>query len=333
MNFLAAAAIAASTLIPITDLGPKPYAHGWSGGLWENGSNTPEPDHLAAGLRFAGQIVPRNVAGTPDPDGKIVFVSVGDSTVDRVSCRGGLVECTNNSFFARAAAEPRFRNRDKVVFVNGANPYLDAAAWTLTHEYARISSGLALQGLSDQQVQVAWMILTNPMPVHPIMPVQYAESYTNKIYMAEAARVMKNRFPNLSIIYISSSPYRGYSAYGEPHGFEDAYTVKMIVSGQAETMRIEGIPHWDTRMGNLSYISGGAPYLTWGPYLWANGDTPRRDGLTWMRSDFEADGHVLSASGLAKASSLFIDFLLKDPTARIWLGVEPATPRRRAAGH
>ena len=165
------------------------------------------------------------------------------------------------------------------------------------------------------------------------MPVQYAEASNNKIYVAEAVRAMKQRYPNLAIVYISSSVYRGYSAAGEPYGYEDGYTTKMIVSGQAETMRLEGIgPHWDTRMGNLSYSSGGTPWLTWGPYLWANGETPRSDGLTWLRSDFEEDGETLNASGVRKAADVFLEFLFTDPTAKLWLDVEPALPRRRASG-
>ena len=36
-------------LIPFNDLGPAPYAYGYFGGLYEDGSNTIPADHLAAG--------------------------------------------------------------------------------------------------------------------------------------------------------------------------------------------------------------------------------------------------------------------------------------------
>ncbi len=81
MNVLIASiALAATTLIPLNDLGPREYLWGWYGGLWDEhntGDATIPADHLAAGMRQAALIQPLDSHGNPAPDGKIVFMSVG----------------------------------------------------------------------------------------------------------------------------------------------------------------------------------------------------------------------------------------------------------------
>src|SRR5262249_30838227 len=67
-------------LIPLNDLGPSSY-HGFIGGLYPAGSNTPPAPHLAAAVTIANdQIKPLDAAGNLDPDhGKIVMISIGMS--------------------------------------------------------------------------------------------------------------------------------------------------------------------------------------------------------------------------------------------------------------
>jgi hypothetical protein len=335
-SLLPALLLAATAMVPLNDLGSAPYHWGYFGGLWENGLNQPPADHAAGGLLTSEKIVPRDAEGRPDPDGEIAFLMVGGPLVDRIAC--GVPDegtCSDESFIHRAQLDPRFRN-DRVRFVNGASLNQDPTIWgsAKNAEYERIRSvRLAAENLTEKQVQVAWLILNNPRPYEPL-PVQSGDAYTNKIYVAAALRAMKKRYPNLAITYISSSPYRGY-AVGEPFGFEDGLTTRWVVVGQVETTRIGGIgPYWDSRIGDVSYTTGVAPWIAWGPYLWADGTNPRSDGLTWHREDFGSDGETPTRTGVAKAASLLIDFLLREPTARPWLDVAPAPPaRRRPASH
>jgi hypothetical protein len=86
---------------------------------------------------------------------------------------------------------------------------------------------------------------------------------------------------------------------------------------------------WDTRIGDLNYDRGSTPWIAWGPYLWANGTTPRSDGLTWTPEDFQPNGKTLSEQGAAKGAALLYQFLLHEPTAA-WFRSGPVTRKRVA---
>jgi hypothetical protein len=63
-----------------------------------------------------------------------------------------------------------------------------------------------------------------------------------------------------------------------------------------------------------------APWLSWGPYLWANGSTPRAaDGFSYDPSDFApADGTHHSPAGSEKIGRLMLRFFKSDTTSRPW---------------
>jgi hypothetical protein len=62
-----------------------------------------------------------------------------------------------------------------------------------------------------------------------------------------------------------------------------------------------------------------APWLAWGPYLWADGVKPRGDGLTYAKSDFGPDGtHPSPTVGRDKVARLLLNLFKTDPTARLW---------------
>ncbi len=62
-----------------------------------------------------------------------------------------------------------------------------------------------------------------------------------------------------------------------------------------------------------------APWLAWGPYLWADGLKGRRDGkVVWERDDLGPDGTYPSAKGQDKVARLLMDFLKNDPTSTPW---------------
>src|SRR5206468_1021451 len=60
------------------------------------------------------------------------------------------------------------------------------------------------------------------------------------------------------------------------------------------------------------------PWLAWGPYLWADGLTPRSDGLTWQCADLQSDGTHPSSSGASKVAQMLLSFFQTDPVASRW---------------
>ncbi|HLQ43373.1 MAG TPA: hypothetical protein VK137_01480, partial [Planctomycetaceae bacterium] len=73
-----------ATLKPLTELGRDEY-HGFGGGLYPRGENARPKEHDAAGLKLAAQVRPRDASGQPDPDGKIVLLSIGMSNTSQAS--------------------------------------------------------------------------------------------------------------------------------------------------------------------------------------------------------------------------------------------------------
>jgi hypothetical protein len=76
---LATPALAQTTgLVPLNDLGPGTY-QGFQGGLYPGGQNFPPVAHFRAAMARAAEVVPRDAAGAPDPQGFIGMIAVGMS--------------------------------------------------------------------------------------------------------------------------------------------------------------------------------------------------------------------------------------------------------------
>jgi hypothetical protein len=321
-----------SSLIPLNDLGTAPYRFGYFGGLYENGSNVMAADHFAIGLAAASRIQPLDADGRPSSAGKVVFLAVGFGETARIM----------QSFMSIAADDVRVE-RGNLVMLNAARDGADYRFWAERPDgmprYGMVQSDtLAPAGVTPQQVQVAWVGIINGPAFIPLGSAD-ADPYYLKAYIAETLREMKRQYPNLQIAYLSSRVYGGYSVTNftpEPFSFETGYANRWIITNQMEQERMD-VPewYWDTRAGLVDDTRRAVvPWVAWGPYLWANGATPRADGLAWLRGDFEADGETLSPSGAIKGAKMLFDFLLHEPTAKGWFlsGIElPA--RQRAASH
>jgi hypothetical protein len=313
-------ALLLGNLVPLNDLGPAPYDYGYVGGLYEDGSNIIPSDHLAAGLRRAALVTPRDANGNPSPSGKIVFLAVGFGETERIG-----------DAFARTT----HLDQQSLVFINAAREGFDSAVWIAPQSatnFNRIRDSLLLPaGVTEKQIQVAWVQMVTNFPFRPLPPAD-GDAYRLKGAIAAALRELKTRYPNLQIAYLSSRVYGGYAGTGwnpEPFAYETALSNRWVILGQITLMRTGSL--WDTRIGPIDYEKNQAPWVAWGPYFWANGRNPRSDGLTWLPEDFEFDGERLSERGAQKAAAMLLQFLLHEPTAAGWFHAAPL--RGRAARH
>ncbi len=319
-----AALLLAATLVPLDQLGSGTYL-GFSGGLYENGGNVMPPDHLAAGLLGAANVVPRDRDGRPSPSGRIVMVSIGMSNTTQEFCAtGNPAPCTSWSFAGQAKNDPAV-NHATLVLVNGAAGGKTADAWDspADPDYNRVRDfDLAPAGLTEAQVQVAWVKVANARPAVSL-PASDADAWRLVTQTGNILRALRVRYPNLRLAYLSSRIYAGFASTAlnpEPYAYESGFAVKWVVDAQIRQRRSGTIAA--PRAGDLS--DNVAPWIAWGPYLWNNGG--------WIVSDFEGDGTHPSQSGEQKVGAMLLNFFKSEPTARDWF-LQPSLPKRRAVRH
>jgi hypothetical protein len=287
---------------PLNDLGSN-FWRGAQGGLYPNGENSRPSEHNENGILLASQITPLNELGVPDPLGRIVFLSVGMSNAlqEFVRFQSYLanVQNLNPSLKAVNGAQGGWAI-DDIIFPN--SPF-----WN------NIRGFLRQLKLSEQQVQVIWFKEADFHPDSSASDTTFA-GYTDSLKekFKIAITIAKQRYPNLKIAYIASRVYGGYDetlAHPEPYAYYQGWAVKSLIEDQ-----INGD-------SSLVYLgpNAKAPWLSWGPYLWADGINPRGDGLTWIcPDDFEPDGRHPSELGEEKVASMLMNSLLTDETATPW---------------
>jgi hypothetical protein len=306
-------------LTPLNQLGSGLYLGQFQGGLYPAGLNAPPAQHTAVGLDRAQAIVPRDQSGAPSANGRYVLLSIGMSNTTQEFCsQGSTIPCDPYTFVGQASVDQRV-DRRHLALANGAAGGQTASTWDSPSDpnYERIRTQVLLpQGLTEAQVQVAWVKVANAQPTISL-PSPAADAYALVTQTGNIVRALKVRYPNLQQVYLSSRIYAGYASSTlnpEPYAYESAFAVKWLVEAQINQM---GGGPVDPLAGDLNYNTV-APWLAWGPYLWADGLTPRNDGLTWACADFSSDGTHPATSGRQKVGTLLLDFFLGSPFSQLW---------------
>jgi Cu/Ag efflux protein CusF len=288
---------------PLPELSAEEY-QGFKGGLYPDGKNERPAEHEKAGLALAKQVRPLDADGKPSPDGKIVLLSVGMSNTSQSS-----------DGFRRQLAGETGKN-PKLLFVNGAVGGMTAQATqdpddkgAGTRYWTTVDERLKAAGVTRAQVQVVWIKQADAGPS------QGFPGYARKLQkeLANIVRVLHDRFPNVKLVYLSSRTYGGYARTPlnpEPYAYESGFAVKWLIEDQ---IKGDKDLNFDPAKGAVK-----APWLSWGPYLWANGSTKRADGFSYEEKDFANDGTHQSASGQEKVGRLLLQFFKTDATARPW---------------
>jgi hypothetical protein len=288
-------------VIPMTDLGTGTYL-GVQGGLYAGGSNTRPTGHSTYGVNLANSIHPLDEDGNPDPNGKYVLLSIGESDTEQEFAQ----------FFTNVTADPS--TSPHLVIVNGGQP--DETSDRLADPNNGfwnqiIGSLLPASYVTPQQVVAVWLQSIHAKPKGNF-PTHVAQ------LQGELESVVQNlhkKFPNLVLTYMSSRYYGGYSngivtTDPEPYSYEQGFAIKNLIQQQ-----LNGDPNLNFAPVNGTVM---APWLSWGPYNWANGLLPRSDGLVWDCQDLKFDGIHPETPGRERASTLLTNFFRTDPTTTSW---------------
>ena len=297
--------------VPINDLGTGTYL-GVEGGIYGGGSNVRPPAHDSAGVSIAQGIGPLDSNGNPDPNGQYAMLAIGVSVTRTVM----------NQFAPLEQADPALHSQFQIV--NGA---IDG---TTGHDWADVNSGvwqtvlnyyLQYANVSPKQIVAAYVFI--PYPGNGpgfTFPGYLANQESDYIKIAQN---LHTYFPNLQLEYMTSAFYGGYSAasYPEPHPYESGFAYATVIEDQ-----INGDPALNYNPANGPVM---APWLSWGPYIWANGLNPRSDGLTWSCQDIANDGtHPSSPQGRDKTAGLIVNDFKFDDTIVPWFLNPQSVPKK-----
>lgn len=293
-------------MIPVTDLGAGFYK-GVQGGLYPGGSNVRPAAHEAAGVAIANAIGPLDTLGQPDAaNGRVVFVSIGMSN------------CTQefSTFIPKSNADPVRKANVRTIDCAEGGQTAQILAQPTSAYWDTVKTRLRGHGSSPAQVQIAWLKDANANPTGTFE----VTTDTLAAQFFRIVQILKQKLPNLKQVFCTSRIYAGYASTTlnpEPFAYENAFALKRVIAQQ-----LAGDPALNYDPANGPVV---APWLSWGPYLWADGLNPRSDGLTWVCSDFQStDGTHPSTQGRNKVADSLLAFVRRDTGTAPWYTIPGA---------
>jgi hypothetical protein len=285
-------------------LGPGLY-QGYPGGLYPGGANQRPAAHDAAGVAIAQALVPLDTLGLPDPvGGRVVVISIGMSN------------CTQefSAFVPKATNDPAKKPQVLVIDCAKGGQTAQAIRSPSAAYWDTVVTRLRGRGSSPAQVQVCWIKEANAQPSAGF-PAAMLDLQDD---LAAVVRVAKAKLANLKLAYLTSRIYAGYAdtpLNPEPYAYESGFAVKGLIETQ-----IAGVDslNYDSDQGPVE-----APWLAWGPYLWADGTNPRDDGLWWPCSYFANDGTHPGPLARQLVSDSLLAFFRADDTTAPWYLAQP----------
>jgi hypothetical protein len=275
---------------PLTDLGSARYLE-FAGGLYPNGKNVRPSAYEDLGVGLGATVQPVDRDGRPSAAGKVVMISIGMSNTS----------CEFSQFIQLVDANPH--KNPGLLMIDAARN--GAAATDIAIPFGEYWQHVDRQfqrcKVTPAQVQVVWLksVIPREPPDFPLNARRLERT------LSSIVEILRTKFLGLKLVYVSSRIYGGYSEsdlHPEPIAYESAFAVKWLIEERINN------PNPDRAM----------PWLSWGPYLWADGLRPRSDGLIWERTDFEPDGVHPSAQGALKVATKLYEFFESDPVAQPW---------------
>jgi lysophospholipase L1-like esterase len=287
-------------MIPVNDLGAGFYK-GVQGGLYPGGVNVRPAAHEAAGVAIASAIAPLDTLGQPDAaGGRVVFVSIGMSN------------CTQefSAFVPLSNADPVRRSDVRTIDCAVGGQTAQILAQPTSAYWDSVATRLRGHGSAPKQVQIVWLKDANANPTGTFE----VTTDTLAAQFFRIVQILKAKLSNVKQVFFTSRIYAGYASTTlnpEPYAYENAFAIKRVIAQQ-----LAGDPALNYDAANGPVV---APWLSWGPYLWADGLNPRSDGLTWACSELNpTDGTHPSATGRQKVADSLLAFVRRDVATAPW---------------
>lgn len=302
-------------LIPLTDLGSGYYL-GYQGGLFPGGSNVESPasQHYKKGRNFAKNLKPLDSLGNINYDrGVVLMAGFGPSIPGHI-----LDEFVP---IVRDTTDTEFKTNicfDGINMAAGGKGLDYAIGADSTKYWNNMLKKIEEKGYTVEQLQVGWMYFNDKYDTtgtmsFPETPNKIADDLTTYLHM------MMAHFPNMKIMFISGRHYGGfadtaleqYPAISEPASYWNNFAVKWLIERQ-----ITGTP-------DLKYFGANikAPFISWGPYLWTDGDVERTsDSRLYQCSDFSTtDGYHLSDSTNVRDARFLMQHIYNSDFSRFYV--------------
>jgi hypothetical protein len=265
----------ASTAPPITPPGPTPD-------LTALDLMSGDYFGLPAGLRSNG------VPTVTPSDGRIVIISI--------SMSNGNLEFLKfiDLYGGHADVDPQ------IGLVNCAQGGNALERWLeLDKLWSDCRDRIADAGFTEDQVRVVWAKNANQFTQHGLtLPDPGADYYDLVDNISDLSERVGREFPSVQAVFHTSRIYAGWTlaqtTRGEPMSYEGGFAVNAAI----ERWQAGLLPE--------------APWIGWGPYLWANASTPNAQGIFWTEEDFRDEGtnHHPSDAGQIKVADALHDFFM-----------------------
>jgi hypothetical protein len=342
---------------------PSPGTTAVQGGLYPGGFNQRPVAHNNRGLNIAQtKIVPRKKDGTADPDGTdptsaIVMISIGMCNTTKefggdlgIGAKYGFVGRTMGDV-AHGGTPAPWKN-PKLVVIDCAQSGQDGRKWaentppigtptptcTPSHggptctpnPWAELSYRLAHaddgNSYSTKQVQVVWLkeaMIDPETDLENGGGVWPTHANSLKGYLETILTTLSNPvygFKNVQMVFLSprtrawtTNPDNdpNFTHSPEPAAYETGFADQWVIADQ------------------INIGGQGWPWLSWGPYLWANGEVERSDHLKWHCNYVTADCVHPVVDGVTKVVDQLLAFFKTDPVATPWFFKTPAVGETR----
>lgn len=248
--------------IPINDLDSFTYFDN-NGGLYPWGNYLIENAFKTNYIKTSKNIRPMDSVGLFSKSGKIVILEIGASNPFK------LFEEIKNA----GLADINFGKN--LVYINGGTggkdlpDVIDITASYWVHLQKLLDSNL----VTAAQVQVIFCIeddMTN-------FDTTINRAYQLRDKYIEMLVTIRIKYPNCKLMLIGDRGYNDYATlpkFSEPKGYLNGWAVKFLIEDYIDGL----LPQY--------------PLLNWMDYYWANGETPRWDGLDYFMTDFLAPDYV-----------------------------------------